>query len=203
MFNNNFKIWKRFVDDCFGMFMGKEKLFRKFHTKLVTQFQKFDLELTSQQSKEAIVILDLEIYVMGNQLHTKENRKETASSLYLRFGSAHPQYTFKGIVKSQMYRLRRLCSREKDFNDAIDGLKKRCLNSGYDKHMVEEMLKQASNLKREINPRIHTKENNNHKIKWITLSNSYFEKDMKIFADKINSVLKDNNFYKYWKPFIQ
>ena len=43
-----------------------------------------------------------------------------------------PTFTFMGIVKSQMYRLRRLCSRDEDYKDAIQNLKKRCLNSGYD-----------------------------------------------------------------------
>ncbi len=114
-FEGNVKVWKRFIDDCFGMFLGREKLFNKFYCKLKAQFQKFELELVMEKSRDKIVMLDLEIFIEGNQLHTRENRKETASNMYLRNGSAHPDYTFKGIVKSQMYRLRRLCSKDADF----------------------------------------------------------------------------------------
>ena len=138
-------------------------------------------------------MLDLEIFIMNNQLHTKENRKETASNLYLRFGSAHPQYTFKGIVKSQVYRLRRLCSRNEDYKTAIDGLRKRCINSGYDKKMVEETLRPAGNLKRELHSKIHTKVEANCKIRWVTLSNSIFEKDITTFVKKMNHLLKEHH----------
>ena len=77
-----------------------------------------------EHSRSDIVMLDIGIFIYLNQLHTKENRKETASNLYLRSGSAHPEYTFKGIVKNQMQRLRRLCSRDGDFATAIEGLRR-------------------------------------------------------------------------------
>ena len=77
----------------------------------------------------------------------KENRKETASNL-----SAHPEYTFRGIVKSQMLRLRRLCSRDKDFKSAIEGLLSRYHNSGYDQTMVNDIIKEAASLKRGNEP---------------------------------------------------
>ena len=147
------KIWKRFIDDCFGMFLGKERRFRWFYKKLETKFRTYDLELTSEQSRKEIVMLDLIIYKHHNKLHTKENRKETASSKYLRYNSAHPAYTFKGIVKSQMFRLRRLCSRNEDYATAITGLRERCANSGYDKKMVDEVLKDAESLQRTLTRR--------------------------------------------------
>ena len=189
-FNNNLKIWKRFIDDCLGMFMGREKKFKKFYNKIVKQYAKYDLEITCEQSKESIEILDIEIFKINNQLHTREKRKETAANSYLRFGSAHPDYTFKGIIKSQMCRLRRLCSREEDFQKAISGLKVRCINSGYDVKLVEELLKSASKLKREIKAQHNQTHSNVNKIRWITLSQSYFEKDISNFTQRMNKLLK-------------
>ena len=141
IFLENLKIWQRYIDDCFGlMFLGSDPLFTEFYEKLATQFKLFDLDLTLETSKEEIVMLDLVIFINNGKLHTKENRKETASNSYLRYGSAHPSFTFKGIVKSQMLRLRRLCSRNEDFIEAIKQLRERCVNSGYNDAVVDDIL---------------------------------------------------------------
>ena len=195
VFKNDFtcllKIWKRFIDDCFvGMFLGNERNFEKFFKKITEQFKKYDLEITCEKSREKITILDIEVFKEGNKLHTKESRKETASNSYLRFGSAHPNYTYKGIIKSQMYRLRKLCSRDEDFTLAISNLQKRCLNSGYDPKLVNDILKCAKDLKREIKPSCTIIQSDIHKIRWITLSQSFFGNDIKNFAKMMNEVLK-------------
>jgi hypothetical protein len=91
-----------------------------------------------------------------------------------------------------MQRLRRLCSRDEDFTTAIADLKIRCLNSGYDPKMVNEILISAKDLKRDINT-THSHEiqqNDNHKIRWITLSHSYFENDITKFTKTMNQVLR-------------
>ena len=99
-----------------------------------------------------------EIYIDNNQFHTKEHRKETASNSYVKFGSAHPKHCFKGIVKSQLTRLRRLCSKDSDFINAVEGLRVRCLSSGYDAEMVNEILSTANRLTRVLKPSSQSKE---------------------------------------------
>ena len=94
-----------------------------------------------------IVMLNLVIFIHSDKQHNKNNRVETASLCY---GSAYATYTFKGIVKRQMYRLRRLCPRNEDNEGAVRNLKERCVNSGYDMDMVENILKDAGDIPREI-----------------------------------------------------
>ncbi len=144
-----------------------------------------------QHSRDQIIMLDIEIYINENQLHTRESRKETASNLYLRNGSAHPDYTFKGIVKSQMYRLRRLCSKDEDFRASLEELRLRCYNSGYSRTMVDGILVNAASLKREFNPKRRAEETIN-KIRWVVLSGSKFEKEQMDFVKNINGVLKEH-----------
>ena len=130
-------------------------------------------------------------YKHQNKLHTKENRKETASSQYLRYNSAHPAYTFKGIVKSQMFRLRRLCSRNEDYVTAIMGLRERCANSGYDKKMVDEVLKDAESLQRTLTRRKQVEDiEPDCKIRWVTMAKSNAEKEIEHFVKSMNSALK-------------
>ena len=71
--------------------------FPLFFQTLSDKFQQFGLNLTHEVSKKKLVLLDIEIYIENNTFHTKEHRKETASKSYIKFGSAHPSNTFKGI----------------------------------------------------------------------------------------------------------
>ena len=189
IFESNIKIWKRFIDDIFGLFMGRTKLFDRFYLKLKRQFQKYGLELVMERSRERCVILDIEAYINNNQIHTRESRKETASNLYLRSGSAHPNYTFKGIVKSQMQRLRRLCSKDDDYKTSINQLKVRCYNSGYEKTMVDDILAEAQSLTRDFRSKPRVEETVN-KIRWVVLAGSTFEKEQTEFVRNINRALK-------------
>ena len=169
--------------------MGRSKQFSKFYSKLKEQFQKYDLELTMEHSREKMIALDIETYISMNQLHTRESRKETASNLYLRSGSAHPNFTFKGIVKSQMQRLRRLCSKDSDYKTSIDLLKVRCYSSGYDKTMVDNILGEAQLLTRDFSSKPRVEETIN-KIRWVTLAGSTFEKEQAEFVGNINKALR-------------
>ena len=136
MFEETVKLWKRFIDDCGGIISGDINEFRRFFGKLREHFNTFDLDLTCDtdthvingdivmKEHHAVNFLDIEIFKADNTIHTREYREETAASTYLKYSLAHPRHTFAGIVKSQLYRLRRLCSREVDFEEAVLDLKK-------------------------------------------------------------------------------
>ena len=165
-----------------------------FYKKLRNQFKKFDLDLTLEVSRKEIVMLDLVIFISNTQLHTRENRKETAANSYLRYGSAHPNYTFKGIIKSQMLRLRRLGSQNEDFFMAVDKLRERCINSGYDKDIIDEILKDAGNLQRVLSSRsVETTDEEKEKIRWVTMAHSKSEVEIEAFVKSMNTALQSKN----------
>ena len=187
-FENNLKLWKRFIDDCGGVFLGKNE-FGAFFETLNAQFNKFDLHLTNEISEESIRLLDIEIFVEDGQFHTREYRKDTATQSYVKFGSAHPRHCFKGIVKSQLLRLRRLCSRNCDFMEAVNQLRQRCINSGYCPQMVDSILQQAHNLQRNLNPVTRHTESEINSVRWVILSGTSYEKSIENFASRINRTL--------------
>ena len=192
-FETKMKLWKRFIDDCGGVFLGKEH-FQNFFNTLNGQFDRFELQLTFETSDERIHFLDIEVYIDENQFQTKEHRKETATNSYVKFGSAHPKHCFKGIVKSQMQRIRRLCSKNSDFIDAVANLRQRCLNSGYDMVMVDGILGQASTLRRELIPNIRDSEEvAKHSIRWVVLSGVAYEQQIRNFVSRINQYLDSHN----------
>ena len=193
-FKDSIKLWKRYIDDCGGVFVGREN-FASFFETLENKFGEFGLKLTHEVSKEKLVLLDIEVYIDGNQFNTKEHRKETASNSYIKFGSSHPSHCFKGIIKSQMYRLRRLCSKDSDFISAVDGLKKRCIMSGYDKDMVENIISQAATLRRSLKRRNQPSDNTTDEMKtirWVVLSGTSYEKEISNFTRNINELLKNH-----------
>ena len=149
--------------------------------------------MTHEVSKEKLILLDIQIYKEGNRFNTKEHRKETASNSYIKFGSSHPSHSFKGIIKSQMYRLRRLCSKDSDFVAAVAGLKTRCLNSGYDKDLVENILSQANTLQRTLTTKDRSSEDSDVKtIRWVILAGTFYERRITDFTRNINNLLRDH-----------
>ena len=191
-FETNLKLWKRYIDDCGGAYLGRELFLREFFGPLQEQFNKFGLLLTYEVSHIQIQLLDIEVFIDG-QFHTREYRKETASNSYVKYGSAHPKHSFKGIVKSQMFRLRRLCSRDSDFMDAIGKLRQRCVNSGYDEVMVDSILSQANTLVRSLTPNPRDISTDTHLVRWVILSGSEYEKQIQSFASRINRTLINHN----------
>ena len=135
-------------------------------------------------------MLDIEIFIVDGQFHTREYRKQTASTSYIKFGSAHPRHSFKGVVKSQLVRLRRLCSRNSDFLDAVALLRQRCINSGYPIEMVDNVLSQAHSLQRNLVKVPKTNESEVNSIRWVVLSGTSYEKDIDYFATRINQTLR-------------
>ena len=65
--------------------MGRERQFRSFYRKMANVFKEYGLELTLEQSRKEIVMLDVVAYTNNNQLHTKENRDSSKQipSLYI------------------------------------------------------------------------------------------------------------------------
>ena len=64
------KSWKRFIDDGRGVFLGRD-CFGVFFSTLNSQFDKFELQLTYETSRERIHLLDLEILIDGSAFHTR------------------------------------------------------------------------------------------------------------------------------------
>ena len=187
------KLWKRYIDDCGGVFHGINQ-FESFFKILEQQFNKFGLKLTHETSKKKLNLLDIEIYIDENKFHTREHRKETASNSYIKFGSAHPTHCFKGIIKSQMYRLRKLCSKHSDFLSAIKNLKDRCINSGYDKDLVEGILNQANSLSRDFTSKCNISNKSDVQIiRWVTLSGTSYDYQIYEFTKNLNTTLSNHH----------
>ena len=209
LFDSKLILWKRYIDDCTGIFKGRIDEFKQFYALLQNAFRKFGLELTCETDSHTckendfiekdikfITFLDIELYVSNGVLISREHRKETSCCSYLLSSSAHPKHTFAGIVKSQLVRLRRICSDDNDFMSSVEQLKIRCLNSGYSITMVERITAIAPSLNRTLDNSplkiVANAPNNPLSVKLVILSGTLYENDFINFARRMNSLFKDS-----------
>ena len=208
--NNDFKVifdeiiilWKRFIDDCGGISRGDIHDFLGWFGILQEHFRKFELELTAdtdsftingenitEKETKGVTYLDIDMFKEDNDMHTKEHRKETSSSSYLHYTSAHPRYTFKGIMKSQILRIRRLCSRDADYLEAVQLLKKRCELSGYKQDDIVTIFTNHEALPRNLYNQVRTDDDDYHQVRLVTLSGTPYATEIDLFAKRMNRVL--------------
>ena len=203
LYTRNMELWGRFIDDCGGVYKGTINDFVLLFNVLQDCFKLYDLELTCdtdthkidgnnivEKEDKFVTFLDIELFKSEGSLHSREHRKDTSVNSYLKYGSAHPKYTFAGIVKSQLYRIRRLCSRDNDFVLAVKSLEERCLNSGYKPAIVTGILSQSGNLQRSLSYTPKQPSNNNEKeiVRLVILTGTYYENEFCKFAKRMNSL---------------
>ena len=201
-FKHNIILWKRFIDDGGGATRGGIVGFMNWLGTLREHFKKYELELTAdtdaftikedtyaEKEIKSTTFLDMDMFKHDNSIHTKEHRKETSATSYLNYTSAHPRYTFKGIMKSQLQRIRRLCSREDDYLAAGKELKERCIASGYKLDVIDAVFANYEEMPRNLQDRHVGDDDDTHKVRLIALSGTRYEKEIGSFATRMNRVL--------------
>ena len=80
-----------------------------------TKKMKSDIKFTFDQSTEEVSFLDVCVKIDCGVISTTVFSKPTDSHLYLNSNSNHPRHVIRNIPKSQLLRLRRICSNHSDF----------------------------------------------------------------------------------------
>ena len=108
-----------------------------------------NIKFTFKYSKDCIEFLDVLVISDGHVLSTDLFYKETDSHQFLHFNSCHPYHTKKGIPYGQALRIRRICSKDIDFekrsSDLIDWLTSR----GHDRSLANSQIDRARLLNRD------------------------------------------------------
>ena len=138
--------YKRFIDDGFGLWEhGMEELVRfKEHANRIHPNIKVEL----RSSLEAIEFLDTWIKVEDGSLITDLYTKPTDKHLYVNSKSSHPTNVKKAIPYGLGLRIRRICSKEEDYQCRRGELKGRLRKRGYSGRFLEAQLKRVDGLDR-------------------------------------------------------
>lgn len=143
----------RYLDDIFGIWVDSESDFKLFLNIL----DNFDpsIRIKHTQSYDSVDFLDTTVYkgpkfAQTHKVDIKVFFKPTDKHALLHKSSFHPKTTFAGLVKSQLTRFSRICTRHIDFYHATGVLFKALRCRGYSRSFLRKCFssfKDKSNQK--------------------------------------------------------
>ena len=111
----------RYLDDIWGVWPHSKEEFLEFFNTLNGHHRsiklKFELDPNSMNFLDTTIFKGPD-FPHSSRLDSKVYFKTTDTHALLHKTSFHPRHTFEGVVKSQLIRFKRICSREEDFNEA-------------------------------------------------------------------------------------
>ena len=146
------RFWKRFIDDCVGIWRGTKRAFDNFVRQLNAEMKKYGIEfpLKEVQFGKSVHILDLCTYLdEDNTVHYRGYSKPTDSKRYLNPNSFHPKSVFNAIPYSQMLRTLRNNSKPETSTTELELCVKEFENSGYKTEKLIELKQNAINKNNE------------------------------------------------------
>lgn len=140
------EIWKRFLDDCFLIWLASREELTDFFNILNNDNP--SIKLKYEVSDTHVEFLDTTVFKgddieTTHRLSTKLFRKPTDTMELLHKESFHPPHTFAGIIKSQVLRYNRICTNKKDFDDSCTELFKALAPRGYTRTFLDGIKKKT------------------------------------------------------------
>lgn len=134
----------RYLDDIWGVWTGSKEEFQTFLGTLNSHDP--SIQLTAEVREQSVDFLDTTVYKgpgfqETHRLDVKVFFKKTDTHALLYNTSFHPRHTFRGIVKSQVLRFKRICTREDTFMEAVKVLFEALRGRGYTRTMLRHCFK--------------------------------------------------------------
>ncbi|KAL2078819.1 hypothetical protein ACEWY4_026504 [Coilia grayii] len=134
----------RFLDDIWGVWSGTEQEFTKFADHLNNFHRSIKIKSTLHNSE--VNFLDTVTYKGPDfedtgRLDVRVYFKDTDTHSLLHKKSFHPRHTFRGIIKSQLLRFHRICTRKGSFWEATKVLFHALRKRGYSRSFLRKACK--------------------------------------------------------------
>lgn len=168
----------RYLDDVWGVWSGPREAFLEFVEILNSHDPSIQLQYVL--GDESIDFLDTTVYKGPNfaqtrVLDTKVFFKTTDTHALLHRSSFHPRHTFRGLVKSQLIRFRRICSVDAEFWVAVRILYRALTKRGYSRSFLRGCFNSfqevASRGQEELIPLVTTFSSASTRLNWLFKSN--------------------------------
>lgn len=134
----------RYLDDVWGIWEGSEVEFLEFVSILNAHDPSIQLE--AEFNEQSIDFLDTTVlkgqdFEESRRLEVKVFFKKTDLHALLFKSSFHPKHVFAGLVKSQLLRFDRICTRKDFFMEAVMILFRSLRKRGYSRPFLRKCLK--------------------------------------------------------------
>ena len=123
-------------------------------------------------------------------------KKPTDKSLYLHSNSYHPRNLKTNIPYGQALRLRKICSKDKDYEESLENLKHSFLQRGYQQNNLNEQFQKASSRNRKNLLQYNENKTCTPKVPFITTYNKQLPK-FKTVIEKHWNLLQINEDLKH------
>ena len=157
---NQTVLFRRFIDDI--IWISKSRQLTDIIQDTLTQIFAYNglkllfRRISTREDGDSLEFLDVNHIVCKNTrggFYTKNYVKPTSvDRLFLNGMSHHPRSVFKSVVFSESTRMRRLNEREEDYREALEKLKEKCLRSGFNKNLVNDMIDLTKQWKERFSP---------------------------------------------------
>ena len=143
----------RYLDDIWGIWTYSREDFDEFIKILNTHDASITLKYVSND--HSVDFLDTTTFKGPTFTHThkldiKVHFKDTDTHALLFKTSFHPTHTYRGLIKSQLLRFRKICTRSSDFITAVKLLFSALRHRGYSRSFLRHCLKNYEEQKPKI-----------------------------------------------------
>jgi hypothetical protein len=130
--------FKRFIDDVFLKYTGSMDQFLESIAEL--RRIAHPLGITYTVSNQSVDYLDATFYHHREFLVAKTFYKPISKHSFLPPMSCHPRQTIAGYIKGEVIRMRRTCTLNAPFNEAMDTFRRRLLARGFTNSELDSIL---------------------------------------------------------------
>ena len=138
----------RYRDDIFILWNGDPSRLKDFLDFMNSLDDK--LKFTLVVGGESLTFLDLLLRLINGRLETTVYSKPTDSHLYLHAMSCHKKASLEGIQKGVALRLRRICSRDEDFEMKAKEYSAYLVGRGHDPKVVRKNFTEVGKIPRDV-----------------------------------------------------
>ena len=137
-------LWKRFIDDIFGLWRGTEAQFEEFVIELNSACAQYGIKFGDYSIGTSVNFLDVTLSLNpAGLIDYKLYMKPTDSRLYLRTESFHPSHVFDSVALSQMLRIMNRNSTERGRARDLEKLEEDLERSGHSKTALVKTRERA------------------------------------------------------------
>jgi hypothetical protein len=183
------ELYERFIDDIFGVTqMGETCLLQWVeHMKGLHPAIKFTVEISDTK----VSFLDAEFSLTDSGIISNVFYKTTDSHSFLQYESFHPQKTKDAIPYSQFLRLRRLTSRDEDFETRKNEMMGYFTNRDYPRGILKRAERRVQTISQDTALESHQKTTVSNKIPFVTTYHPSTSEVVKILKENW-SILKQD-----------
>ena len=161
--------WKRFLDDCFIIWIKSLEELKQFHT-IINELHP-DISFTVEYDITKLPFLDILMIKENGKITTDIYFKDTDSKQYLNFQSCHPRHTKTSIPYNLARRICTIVSDNKTRNIRLGELTTALKRRGFPRSLIKSGIEKALSIPRQELLKTKSKQQNQDTIAYVSTQN--------------------------------